>query len=213
MYKRQDLGHVINENKKPILITAFVVVLAIVAYAIIGQIQSDKKLVKLDRAYEIEKEVFDAYIKDEIKADQFLKSFYALDMEMIGHPNLVPVLIESINKLAESDLVTNELIETVQKWQKHIKKSNFLNLFLSVRLAALYEDEKKYDQAITLLESLVGNKSNILKDKIYYDLGRLYLAKDDKKTANERFNKLIEENKSGAQNEYVTLAKIYLSEI
>ena len=84
------------------------------------------------------------------------------------------------------------------------KKSNSLYLFLGLRIAAIQEDLNQADAAIKTLEGLVGNKTNLLKDKIHFDLVRLYVKKGDTKTATERF-KYLKENHSESQ--FVKLSK------
>lgn len=209
---KTDLGHVINENKRPILIAAAIVVLAIVAYSIFNYSKSQARLANLDLAFEVEQSVFSAYLEDKIKEEEFITKLQTLDKKLIGHANLVPSLIASINKVAAKD----KIISLAENWLKNIKKSNFLHLFLSLRLAALYEDQENYDMAITTLENEVGSPSKFLKDKIHFDLGRLYLKKGDRKTAQDRFNILLVEDEKNsfdqAPSDYAKLAKIYLSE-
>ena len=104
----------------------------------------------------------------------------------------------------------SKMIGSVESWWKKTSKSNPLYLFLGIRLAALLEDANKTDQAISTLESLVGLKATYLKDKVHFDLGRLYLQKSDRKTAEERFN-YIKEN--FPQSSFLPLTKIYLTGI
>lgn len=209
---RTDLGHMVNQYKKLILMAAAFVVLGIIAYSLINQQQVKKRLVILDKAYEVEQEVFANFLKDKKNASQFLEAMKGIDKSLVGHPNLIPSFIESLNKLGEKNQVTPEIIAVAARWQKNIRKSNLLNLFMSIKLASLYEDAGKIDKAIKSLELLVSNSSKIMKDKIHFDLGRLYLKKGDAKTAKERFDVILND-KEKSNTEYAKLAKLYLSEI
>lgn len=209
---RTDLGHIINENKKPIMIAAAIIVLAIIGYSISDHMRSESRLAKLDKVFDLEKSLFQGYLTDKVKDQEFISGVVTIENDLVGHPNLVPVFIDAINKLDENSAVNAEIISTTEKWAKHVSKSSFLHLFLSVRLSALYEDAGNLDMAISTLESLVANKSKILKNKIYFDLGRLYLAKGDKGTAQERLNALLGED-SVKGTEFETMANILLSEI
>ena len=210
---KTDLGHVINENKNAIMIAALVVVLGIIGYSTMNYFQSEGRLVMLDMTYDVEKDVFDAYITDKVKAEDFVKTLPNLDPAVVGHPNLVPAFIESINKLSQENKMDKVLIDTVVNWQSKVSKSNMLYLFLTVRLASLYEDDNQLDSAIKTLESLVSRKSSVLKDKIHFDLGRLYLKKGDKATATERFSTLLVETEGKRKSEYSVLAKIYMNDL
>lgn len=79
--------------------------------------------------------------------------------------------------------------------------------FVNLRLAALYEDLGKNDEAIASLEALL-NGPKLLEEKVYLDLGRLYLVKGDKEKAKRNFE-YVEKNM--AQEEFKKLAKYYLS--
>lgn len=209
---KTDLGHIINENRKLILTLSFIVIIGIVAYSIQGHLSNEKKLVQLDKAFEVENTIFTPFISDKTKGEDFIKELEKVEMDLVGNPNLVPVLIEAINKLDEQNLVNEKVISLAQKWQKHLSKSHYLNLFLSVRLAGLYEDANKLDEAIATLENLIAFKSNIMKEKIYFDLGRLYLKKGDKQKAQERFDYILKNEKLN-NSEYAKLIKLYLGEL
>ena len=205
---KTDLGHVINENKKPILIAGAIIVIAIIAYSIMNQIAAKGKYEKLDRVFSVEQSVFNTFMEDKTKATAFKIALSKINNELVADPNLIPVFMSAINKLDQAGEVDLNTIAIADKWMQKLNKSNALFLFFAMRIAALKEDAKQTKEAIAILESLVGHKTNLLKDKIHFDLGRMYLASGDKTTANERFKFLFDNHKD---SQFAKLAKLYLN--
>ncbi len=209
---KTDLGHVINEHRKSVLIAAAVMITVIIGYAIFDQISIQNKNEKLDRLFTVEQTVFKPFLEQKENADSatFITSLNGINNELIAEPNLIPLFMESLNKLSQLGKMDAAVIATTQKWLDRMNKSSFLHTLLAVRLAALYEDAAQLDKAITTLELLLANKKDLLKDKIYFELGRMYLAKGDKNLAKERFDYLFENH---AQSEFAKNAKILMSEL
>lgn len=205
---RTDLGHVINENKKPIMLAALLLVIAIIGYSVFNQVSENNQMEMYDRVHKLENSLFTPFLEDKKTANDFIKEFKNINNELVAEPNLVPSFLAAINKLDEVGKMDAALIETTALWWKKTNKANPLYLFLGVRLAALYEDAGKADDAVATLEGLVSLKPTYLKDKIHFDLGRLYLSKGDKKTAEDRFNYIKEKFPNSNFN---PLANIYLN--
>ncbi len=208
--EKTDLGHVINENKKMIMIIGGVLVAAILAYSVSESMNTKNHYAKLDRVFTVEQTVFDVYLGKKGEAKVFIQALAGINNELIAEPNLIPPFLEALNKLSEAGLVDQSVLTIGQTWLDRISKSNFLHTLLAIRLAALNEDANKLDQSVKLLEGLVGKKSMLLKDKIHFELGRLYLAKGDEATAKERFDYIF---KNHENSDFATLAKVYLSGI
>ena len=51
---KTDLGHVINENKKPIIVVAIIGILCIIAYSFVNYKNNQDSLAELDDIHQIE---------------------------------------------------------------------------------------------------------------------------------------------------------------
>lgn len=208
--EKTDLGHVINENKTIIMILGAILVVGIIAFSIFDQMQSKSNLEKMDRIFKVESTVFKPFIDGKTTAEDFKAALGKINNELKAEANLIPVFIESINKLDQAGKADKEVLAVTTEWLGKLSKSNHLYTFMALRLAALNEDAKNTDEAIKTLELLVSNKDDLLKDKIHFDLGRLYLQKGDSKTAKERFDFIFKNHKD---SQYAKLAKLYMSGI
>lgn len=209
---KTDLGHVINENKKPILGVFAVIVVAIVGYSIMNHLQDNQRMDVLDQVYQVEQSVFQPYFDKKIPTLEFKQKLGNLDDAMIGHENLVPLFLKSVNIMANektnSETTDDSVLELAYTWAGRLPKSSPLKLFMMVRIASLEADLGKTDKAIETLELLISHKVTIMKEKILFNLVSLYVASGKNDLAMETYKKLEKENKD---SQYLKLAKILVN--
>lgn len=205
---KTDLGHVINENKKSIIIGGIILVLLIIGYSIFDQMQTSNKFEKMDRIFTVEQTVFKPFIEGKTSAIDFKKKLGDINNELVAEPNLVPALIESINLLDQKGEVDEATITIANNWLQKLSTTSSIYLFLGLRMAALYEDAGSLDESIKTLEGMVAHKNTMFKDRIHFDLVRLYTKKGDTAKANERYEFL---QKNYEKSEFTRLSKMFLS--
>ena len=74
----------------------------------------------------------------------------------------------------------------------------------------LYEEQGRLDEAIATLEELVASSNLFFEEKVYLDLGRLYLANGDQGQAETYFRYVVDR---GEDDEVLKLANLYLDGI
>lgn len=212
---KTDLGHVINENKRPIMIVFGVTLALILGYAVMTSVQATKHKEKLDKVFTIEKTVFTTFLSlknEEIKPEQ-LTSFKAgltgIANEFLAHPLLTPPFIEGLNKLDGAKAIDESVMTMAQTWIGKMDKRGHLYTITAIRVAGLLEDRKNPDASIKILEGIVANKTKFLVDRVNFDLGRIFYKMGNKAKATEYLTKVVETE----QSEFKTIAKIYLSEL
>lgn len=205
---KTDLGHIINENKKPIMVAGALIIAIIIGYAIFDQMNQSKKYEKLDQIFALEQSLFQSFADKKITSVDFKAKLAGINNELIAEPNLIPLFMDSINALDQAGEADDAVLSIANNWLSKLNKNSPMFIFLGLRVAALSEDLGKTDEAISTLESLVGNRTNILKDKVHFDLVRLYVKKGDINKANERFETL---KKNHEKSEFVKLGNIFLN--
>lgn len=204
--ERTDLGHVINENKKPILLAGLLILIAIVVYSIYSHQAQKSYDENLGQVYAFQKDVIDQYNAKKIKDVEFIEKIKAMPSHLTGQPTLVPALFTSLNTLVENGK-TAEVITILESWANHFNTSSYMYYFIGLKIAPLYEDSTQYDKAIDVLQNLIASKVDVVKSRLYLDLGRIYLKKGDKVKAKENFDYIIENFKD---TETAKLANLYL---
>ncbi len=203
---KTDFGHMINENKVGILIAGAVLVAAIIGFSLYST-QSEKAYQKsLSEAYVFEQDVLNAFNQDKINADEFIKKIKELPANVKGTNAIVPALFVSLDKLVK-DGKQKEAIEILENWKANYSSGTFMSYFMGLKLAPLYEDNQMYDKAIDLLQSMIASKVEVVKARLYLNLGRIYLKKGDKSKAEENFNFIITNYKD---SEFAKTATLYL---
>lgn len=199
-----ELGSFVARHKG-----GFIALLIVIALSILGFGIYSVRSMKLDDANSAKVFTFvDGPLKEfkENKIDLAkVSEDFAVLMNEVGNFNgAVPAALELSDIMVERSHKEEALKVLVEMGDIRNSVSKY---FVNLRLAALYEDLGKTDEAIASLEALL-NGPKLLEEKVYLDLGRLYLAKGDNEKARRNFE-YVEKNM--AQEEFKKLAKYYLS--
>lgn len=109
-------------------------------------------------------------------------------------------------------LVTNGNIAEAEGILRPVREASspFARFFVGLRLASVYEDLGKTEEAIGILEGINSDGLKLLEEKTYLDLGRLYLKKGDRAKAVKSFEYVANHL---AQEDFKKLAKLYLEKL
>lgn len=147
------------------------------------------------------------FAEKKIDENAILTAFNSLRINAKGTKALAPVAIslaDQLLALGKSELALQVLLDTEKSLGT---KDQFLNYLFGVRLAAIYEDLAQTDEAIKRLELIVSSKVKLVEAKTYLDLGRLYLLKGDKVSANKNLQYVID---NYAGEDLARVAKLYM---
>ena len=206
---KTDLGHVINENKKPILIIGAIILALILAYSVMVQVKDSQRIEDLDKAFAVETSLFTPFLEGKEKPKTFSERLLNMENEYHAHPTLTPAFLTAMNKLIEDKAMTKEVVDFSKKWISKMNHKGNLYILSGIRVAAILEDRGRADEGIEILQGMISNNVDFLTDKIHFELGRMLLAKGQKDKAREHLQKVVD---AEAPSEFKTMAKIYLNE-
>lgn len=207
--EKTDFGHVINENKKGILIAAGVIIALIIGYSIWSHQANKSYENNLAQVYTFRVNTVDKYVDGKMEEAEFLKKMSSLPANLKGQATLIPSLFKAIDKLVK-DGKKAEALGILESWSDQFNKGSYTFYFVAMKLAPMYENAGKLDKAIALTQKLVGSQINVAKALNYLNLGRLYLAKGDNAKAKENFDYILQ---NFDKSESAKLAKLYLRDL
>ena len=157
-----------------------------------------------DAVYRFESGEFVPLKEGKNEASALLPRFGELYAEGKGRPRAVALGLEVADHFASSDK-PDEALEVLGLIKGD---GNRLQQYMTnTRMAVLYEDGGRLDEAISHLEELVESSNLPFEEKVYLDLGRLYAAKGDSAQAETYFRYVVD---NGEDDEILKLAKLYL---
>jgi predicted negative regulator of RcsB-dependent stress response len=197
------------EENKTSLVTAFVVLLVAVlggGYLYNSRHQSKKEFNA--QIFTYEQASFEAFRKD-FDANKLVLGFKALKAKTGSYIGIVPAAIKT-SDLLNTHNKKAEALEVITL-AKDSANNDYAEYFLNTRMAALYEDLGKNQQAVDVLTSISKSKVDAFPGKTYLDLGRIYLKLNEKEKAKASFQYVLDKAKDDA--EFVKMAKLYLSNL
>lgn len=208
------LGHFVNTNKDSILIAMGIALAAIIGISIYqNNLVKNEKMLQ-DKIYQFSETNVAPYIdvkegQTAISEDEVVKAFVEADSELLKNANFLPMLFDVTKKMEESKSA-QKLIPVFEKVIANYKPNEYGFLFLSLKLAVIYENNNDFEKAIKTLEGLLSANHDLVKSKVYLDLGRLYKKSGSKDKAKANFQYIIDNAKDA---DYVKLAELYLLQL
>ena len=207
--EKTNLGHMINENKNLIL-TLGAILLAVIVGVSIYKSQAKKSLdAELQTLYKFRSGALADFQQKKINSDAFVKKFNALDAKAQANAGYIGLAVASADALISQNDTTTA-IAILEGALEKLNANSYSFQLVSHQLATLYEDAGRADDAIATLEKMITGKYKILLSKVYFDLGRLYLAKGDLNKAKNNFEYVVNGFSKDKLSDY---SKLYLQEI
>lgn len=207
--EKTDLGHFVNTNKNSIIIAGVVLLVAIAGFSFYKHNADMSYQKSLEAVYKFEKKKIAAFLAlKEIKStdvDDAIATLKNAPVEVVKNPNFISVLFDVTGKIEKENSLA-KIIPVYEAVIKNYRPKEYAYFFIALKLAVLYEDNQKVDEAIKLLESVVAANHSVLQSKVYLDLGRLYKQKGMVDKAHANFEYII---KNDANSEYAKLARLF----
>jgi predicted negative regulator of RcsB-dependent stress response len=204
------LAHFIIQHRIFFISFVVAIIVGILGWGLYRQQLTEKEgeLRALNAQFE-QKELKDLKTK-QMTPSAFLAAFQSLAEKNGRFEGLLPVLLESADTLLDLN-ADQEATQLLKIGESKFSKSNpYANYFISIRLAAAYENTGQIPLAIEILEQLNLQKIKLLESKVSLDLGRLYMLQNNKEKAQTYFRQVIE---NFAVAELARIARIYLEKM
>lgn len=202
--RESGMGSLIADNKNLFITLVIVILLSVLGGGYYSVLKDNAKAGLSSQVFEFQKINLVKLSEKKISATDYLAGFDTLYSDVDGFEGIAPLLIASADEMIK----LGKLNEAKSLLEKGMTLGNdFVQYFVSLRLAVVYEDLGNIDGAISTLEGL---SLNLMESKAHLDLGRLYKVKGDKTKAKEYFEKV---STNVTQAEFSKLAKLYLLEL
>lgn len=191
----------------------FISLIAIVVFGVIGwgvyQYQNQQKAgVYAQAVHEFTQETLTKLELENISVAEFQTAYAELATQTQFSIVLAPLAVQAADVLLNRGL-WDDALKVLAPLEKH-KRDPFVHFFVATRQAVAYEDLGLYPEAIRVLEALNTNSVKMMQDKIYLDLGRLYMRTGNNEKAKLSFEHVT---KVMAQSEFSALAHLYLNQL
>lgn len=203
-----ELGGWIAQNKAPVLSAIALIILGIFGYGVFNHFQSEKHDKFSSALFKVTDEKVGPFKEGKVSAEELVTSFNEAWKPAGSFEGAGPFVIEVADALVSKkkyEQAFSILMEASGRFSNPT-----LKYFINTRGASVAEDLGKTDDAIDLLKEVVGGGVRYMEDKVYLDLGRLYLKKGDKEKAKSSLQWVIDK---GSEAEFKKMARLYLDEI
>jgi len=204
-----EFGEWIAKNKAPVISAVLLLFVGIFGYGIFNHFQTKKHNEYAGSLYEVVETKLADFKAKKLTAAEFKNSITSTWEPMGGFAGAAPYVIQAADALAAQGNY-QEAYDLVAAGAKRISNRE-ASYFFNIRAAAFAESiEGKTDAAIGHLKDILASGAKYFEGKVYLDLGRLYLKKNDSKLAKDSFQWVVD---NAEEPEFKKMAKIYLSEL
>lgn len=210
LLQQTEIGSLIAKNKMAVILGVVFILLAVVGYGFFSTYQGKVTREVNNTSYRFTQDVFTSLKDKKLSPGKFVAQLEAMASKVSYHDALIPLFFKSIDEVyKQGDLASAQrIIDSVSK--NYSKKNSYLDYFIYVRKSAILEDQKKYSEAIEVLNKVISLPVKVMEAKTYLDLGRLYIKVGNKQKAKTSLFYVVD---NFAKEEFAKLAHIYLAQI
>jgi len=204
-----EFGEWIAQNKIAVILFIALIFVGIFGYGIFNHFQTKKHNEYAGSLYQVMSSKLGDFKAKKLTAPEFKSAVDATWKPMGGFAGAAPYIVQAADALAAQGNY-QEAYDLVASGAKRISNKE-ASYFFNIRAAAFAESlEGQTDAAIGHLKDILASGAKYFEGKVYLDLGRLYLKKNDTKLAKDSFKWVID---NGSEEEFKKMAKIYMSEL
>ncbi|MBL6988318.1 MAG: tetratricopeptide repeat protein [Bacteriovoracaceae bacterium] len=205
-----DINGIIMEYKVQFISVVVLIFVAIVGYGIYSKYDSAQSEKLSAKIYSFTKGAYADYNAEKLQTPELMEKIFSLSEEVGSFVGLIPLIVEVSDKLIKQGKLDSarKLLEMGR--ERFLNENAYVKRFLLMRLAVVYEDLDRPSDAISVLEQINASSVKILEERVYFDLGRLYLKQGNKDKASVSLQHVVD---NFASNDLAKIAALYLKKI
>ncbi len=206
---KTDFGHWMYEHRKSFIAAVVVAFVGASGVLLFKQYQHKKAQERSAEVHQFETTVAAELRAGKLTPADFDAKYQALSTELKASPSMLPTALQTavyLDGKGESVMAEGVLKDVVMA----TGAKSPLYVLVAHSYAALAEKNGKTDDAIKTLEAYISEGHKVMLTKAYLDLGRLYLAKNDKAKAKTNFDYIIA---NYPNDELAKMARMYLQQV
>lgn len=204
-----EVGSFISRHLTALISLLVLILVGLFSWGIYSYQKEKRHEAYSETIYRFQRSDMAPFLAGEVSVSEFMTKLEGVGHEVGYFIGLVPVVIQASDELLRRGQ-WEEAIKALKMVSAH-KSEPTVHYFIATREAQAYEDMGQYQEAIGVLEGLRSSPMKLLEDKLYLDLGRLYYRTGDREKARLSFEHVL--SSPMAQNEFATLARLFLSEL
>lgn len=206
---KTDFGHWLYEHRKSFIAAVVLVFIGASGWLLYKQYAKKQAQEHSAQVYQFEQGALKELRDGKLAPTDFVAKFSALDAAVKGSPSMLPHALEAA-QLVDQKGQSAEAAQLLSQVVEQLGANSPFYVFVAFSYASLSEKAGQTDAAIKTLEDYVAQGHKVMLSKAYLDLGRLYLAKNDKAKAKTNFEYITS---NYPNDELAKLAKLYLQKL
>jgi predicted negative regulator of RcsB-dependent stress response len=202
----RDWSKWIEDNKSTLSVAVVLLLIALFGGGYLLNSRNKSNAISNGKIYNFQMTTLADFKKD-ANATKLVGSFKAINQEVGNYVGMVPAAIKTSDALLSKGFKAEAL--EVLTIGKSISSNEFSQYYINTRLAVVYEDLGKNQEAVDTLIAISKSNVDVFPGKTYVDLGRVYLKLGNKEKAKASFQYVLD--KASEDAEFVKMAKLYLA--
>lgn len=207
--EKTGLGHFLNHYSRQVTLMAVLALSLIVGVLTYNYQTQVVDVDKRNTTHQLREMVLTPMVKNEITADQAAQKLLTYKESSELGASALEIVFSVVEKLEEKENY-DQAIAVVNKYLPLSKNDSDLQFFTQLKLATLYENTQKNEEALITLKELIKSGKKLIQDRIYFDLARVYNKVGDTKMAKEHYQFLIDKHPDSS---WTKLAKIAIQKL
>jgi hypothetical protein len=206
--KKTELGKSLLAHKNFMLASVVLIVTLALGLTFYFQNSQKKLQTQANLVHQYEQSALKEFREKKLEVGQLLTATEQLLVATQNFSHTGKQLLLAVTHELQNQNKTQEAFDLLNNFKGKVANDSTLGILLSLKKSTLAENLGKKTEALEILNKLIKIKGELLKDRIYFELGRLHWEAGNQLAAKENFNKIV--STYNKNDQFVKMAKYYL---